>query len=247
LASNNYDPAHPTANYSTFDPETDTSYEIGSKNTFFNNQLTLNLSAFITEDSNHQAGQVVITPGYGPGTNTYVVNIPKVEIKGVEAEVSYRPEQIRGFTLSGVAGYETARVTDGKVPGVESAIGPGNQAGAPGSVEDLTGTTLERVPEWNFTIRGDYVRQIGPGSLDLNIGYKWSDRYVFATLAGLPDYQPAFGLLDISASYAWSHYKLIVSAKNVTNQVYYSNTLPSVFFHGWGDPATVVGELQVKF
>ncbi len=244
---NNYDPANPKANYSTFNPETDTSYEIGSKNTFFNDQVTLNLSAFITEDSNHQAGQVVITPGFGPGTNTYVVNIPKVEIKGVEAELVYRPEQIRGFTLSGVGGYETARVTNGKVPGVESAIGPGNQAGAPGSVEDLTGTSLERVPEWNFTLRGDYVRQVGPGTVDINIGYKWSDKYIFGYLAGQPDYQPSFGLLDMSVSYAWSHYKFVVSAKNLTNQVYYSNTLASVFFHGWGDPRTVVGELQVKF
>jgi iron complex outermembrane receptor protein len=245
--STNYDPANPTANYSTFDPETDTSYEIGSKNTFFSNQLTLNLSAFITEDHNHQAGQVVITPGYGPGTNTYIVNIPNVEIKGVEAEVAYRPEQVRGLTLSGVAGYETARVTNGKVPGVESAIGPGNQAGAPGTVEDLTGTTLERVPEWSFTVRGDYSHQFGAGTADFNVSYKWSDKYVYGYLAGLPDYQPAFGLLDMSASYSWSHYKLMISAKNVTNQVYYSNTLASVFFHGWGDPRTVVGELQVKF
>jgi iron complex outermembrane receptor protein len=244
---NNYDPNNPKANYSTFDPETDTQYEIGSKNTFFHNQLTLNLSGFITEDSNHQAGQVVITPGYGPGTNTYVVNIPKVEIKGVEAEMIYRPEQIHGFTFSAVGGYETARVTNGKVPGVESAIGPGNQAGAPGSVEDLTGTSLERVPEWNFNLRGDYVHDFGAGVLDLNVEYKWTDKYIFATLANEPDYQPSFGLLDLSASYSWSRYKLVFSAKNLTNQVYYSNTLPSVFFHGWGDPRTVIGELQVKF
>ena len=245
--STNYDPANPKANYSTFDPETDTSYEIGSKNVFFQNQLTVNLSAYINEDHNHQAGQVVITPGYGPGTNTYVVNIPSVELKGVEAEVSYRPEQVRGLTLAAVAGYETAKITNGKIPGVESAIGPGNQAGAPGTVEDLTGQSLERVPEWNFTLRGDYSRQIGPGVADINIGYKWSDRYIFGTLAGLPDYQPAFGLLDMSASYSWSRYKLIISAKNLTNQVYYSNTLASVFFHGWGDPRTIVGEVQVKF
>ncbi len=245
--SHNYDPANPKANYSTFDPETDTSYEIGSKNTFFHNQLTVNLSGFINEDHNHQAGQVVITPGYGPGTNTYVVNIPNVEIKGVEGEFSYRPEQVRGLTLSSVVGWETAKITNGKVAGVESAIGPGNQAGAPGSVEDLTGQTLERVPEWNFTLRGDYVREVGPGTLDLNIGYKWSDKYVFGYLAGQPDYQPSFGLLDLSASYAWSRYKFIVSAKNLTNQVYYSNTLASVFFHGWGDPRTVVGEFQVHF
>ena len=243
----NYDPANPKANYSTFNPETDTSYEIGSKNTFFRDQLTVNIAGFINEDSNHQSGQVVVTPGYGPGTNTYIVNLPKVEIKGAELELTYRPEEVRGLTLSGVGGYQDARVTNGKVPGVEAPVNPNGTAGAPGTTYDLTGTTLERVPNWNFNLRGDYVRAVGPGTVDVNVGYTWSDKYVFAYLAGLPDYQPSFGLLDMSVSYAWSRYKLIFSAKNLTNQVYYSNTLPSVFFHGWGDPRTVLGELQVKF
>ena len=72
----------PGANYSTFNPETDTQYEVGSKNTFFENQLTVNLAAFINEDHDHQSTEVVVTPGYGPGTNTYIANLPKVEIKG---------------------------------------------------------------------------------------------------------------------------------------------------------------------
>ena len=243
----NYDPANPKANYSTFNPETDTSYEIGSKNTFFHNQLTVNLAGFINEDSNHQAGLVVVTPGYGPGTNTYVVNLPKVEIKGVELELGYRPEQAPGLTLSANGGYQNAKITNGKVPGVEAPVNANGTAGAPGSVYDLTGQTLERVPNWNFTLRGDYARPVGPGTLDLNLGYKWTDKYVFAFFAGLPDYQQSFGLLDASVSYAWSRYKVVISAKNLTNQVYFSNTLPSVFFHGWGDPRTVLGEIQVKF
>ena len=81
----------------------------------------------------------------------------------------------------------------------------------------------------------------------MNVGYRWSDKYVFAYFAGLPDYQPSFGLLDASVSYSWKNYKFVVSGKNLTNRVYFSNTLPSVFFHGWGDPRTVLGELQVKF
>ncbi len=237
----------PGANYSTFNPETDTSYEIGSKNTFFDRQLMLNLAAFITEVSDHQQTEVVVTPGYGPGTNTYIANLPKVEIKGVEAELNYRPDQIKGLSLSGVLGYQDAKVTNGVIPGVEAPVNPDGTAGAPGTTYDLTGTTLERVPKWNFTLRGDYVHPIGPGSLDLNIGYKWSDRYVFAYFAGLPDYQPSFGLLDASISYSWSRYTLSLSGKNLTNQVYYSNTLPSVFFHGWGDPRTILGEMRVKF
>ncbi len=244
---NNYDPNNPKANYATFNPETDTSYEIGSKNTFLNDQLTLNLAAFYNIDDGHQATEVVLTPGYGPGTNTYIVNLPRVEIKGVEAEIAIRPAQAPGLTLSGVAGYQNAKITNGKVPGVEAPIGPGGQAGAPGSIADFTGDSLERVPNWNFTLRGDYTHPLYQGTIDFNVGYRWSDRYVFAYFASLPDYQPAFGLLDASISYGWKNYKLIATAKNLTNQVYYSNTLPSVYFHGWGDPRTYQIELQAKF
>jgi iron complex outermembrane receptor protein len=237
----------PGANYSTFNPETDTSYEIGSKNTFFDRQLMLNLAGFITEDTDHQETEVVVTPGYGPGTNTYIANLPKVEIKGAEVELNYRPQQTPGLSLSGVAGYQTARVTNGVIPGVEAPVNADGTAGAPGSTYDLTGTSLERVPKWNFTLRGDYVHELGQGSVDLNVGYKWTDRYVFAYFAGLPDYQSACGLLDASISYTWKRYTVSLSGKNLTNQVYYSNTLPSVFFHGWGDPRTLLGELRVKF
>jgi iron complex outermembrane receptor protein len=237
----------PGANYSTFNPETDTQYEIGSKNTFFENQLTLNLAAFINEDHDHQSTQVVVTPGYGPGTNTYIDNLPKVEIKGVEIEAIYRPNEIAGLTLSGNGGYEDSKVKNGKIPGVEAAVNANGTAGAPGSTYDLTGTTLERSPKFNFTLRGDYVHDIGPGQIDLNIDYRWTDKYIFAYFAGVPDYQPSFGLLDASISYSWKQYKLVLSGKNLTNQVYYSNTLPSVFFHGWGDPRTILGELQVHF
>lgn len=237
----------PGANYSTFDPETDVSYEAGLKNTFFDGQVLLNVDGFYTEDYGHQAGQVVVTPGYGPGTNTYIVNIPKVEIKGAEFEMVLRPQAVHGLTLSGVGGWQDAKVTSGKVPGVESPVNADATAGAPGTIYDLTGTSLERVPHYNFTVRGDYVLPVGPGNLDFNVGYRWQDKYIFAYLAGLPDYQKSFGLLDASVSYSWSRYKLIVTGKNLTNQVYKSNTLPSVFFQGWGDPRTVQGELQVHF
>lgn len=237
----------PGANYSTFNPETDTQYEIGSKNTFFDNQLTVNLAAFINEDHDHQSTQVVVTPGYGPGTNTYIANLPKVEIKGAEIELVYRPHEIPGFTFSGNGGYQDSKVKNGKIPGVEAPVNANGTAGAPGSTYDLTGTTLERSPRYNFSLRGDYVHDIGPGTIDLNVSYTWTDKYIFAYFAGLPDFQRSFGLLDASVSYGWKNYKVLLTAKNLTNEVYFSNTLPSVFFHGWGDPRTVLGELQVKF
>lgn len=244
VGNSNYSPG---ANYSSFNPETDISYEIGAKNTFFDGQVVLNIDGFYNLDSNHQASQVVTTPGDGPGTNTYIVNIPKVEIKGAEFELTVRPEALHGLTVMATGGLQDAKITDGRIPGVQSPIGPGGVAGAPGTSSDLTGKPLERVGKYNFRIGGDYAVEVGPGKLDLNVGYKWTDQYLFTTLAGIGDYQPSFGLLDASASYSWKQYKLTVSAKNLANQIYRSNSLPVVFFQGWGDPRTVFAELQAKF
>ena len=83
--------------------------------------------------------------------------------------------------------------------------------------------------------------------MDLNVGYVWTAKYAFADLAGQPDFQPAYGLLDLSLSYRQDFYALIVSAKNLINTVYLTDAQPSLFVHGWGDPRTVVVELQVKF
>jgi iron complex outermembrane receptor protein len=243
----NYDPANPKANYSTYDPETDTTYEIGLKNAFLNKQLTVNVDGFISEDADHQLSQVVLTPGYGPGFNAYVVNLPKVEVKGAELEFDYRPAPLRGLTLTGAGAYQDARITDGLVPGVEVAANPDATAGAPGESFNLTGTPLERAPALTFALRGDYVRQIGPGALDFNVGYRWTDRYSLGELAGQGDYQPAFGLVDVSVSYARSFYKIIVAVKNLTDQAYLTSAIPSLFVHTWGDPRTAVVELRAKF
>ncbi len=243
----NYDPANPSANYSTFQAETNAWYEIGSKNDFFDDQLTVNAMAFLNEDSNRQVSELVLTPGYGAGTNSYVVNLPKVRIAGAELEVDYRPQPAPGLTLTALAGYQNARITNGVVAGVAAPVNINATAGAPGTTYDLTGTALERTPSTNFALRGDYWRRFGAGVVDLNVGYVWTAKYAFADLAGQPDFQPSFGLLDLSLSYRQDFYALIVSAKNLLNTVYLTDAQPSLFVHGWGDPRTVVVELQVKF
>ncbi|WP_293903226.1 TonB-dependent receptor [Phenylobacterium sp.] len=244
VGSTNFSPG---ANYATFNPETDVSYELGAKNTFLNGQVVLNVAGFWNIDKDHQAGQVVTTPGDGPGTNTYIVNIPRVRIRGAEFEFAYRPEQAPGLTLTASGGMQNAKITNGKLPGVVSPIGPGGQAGAPGTVSDITGKPLERVGKYNYRVGIDYVFDVGPGAVDVTAAYNWTDKYLFTTLAGLGDYQPSFGLLNASASYSWKQYKLTVAGKNLTDKVYRSNSLPVVFFQGWGDPRTVFVELQAKF
>jgi iron complex outermembrane receptor protein len=238
----------PFATFSLFGPETAVTYEIGSKNTLFGRQLTVNAAGFLIEDSDHQADEVVATPGQLPLlVQNYVVNIPKVETTGAELEVAWRPAWIAGLTLTGLGGYQNARITSGRIPGSEYPVNPDATAGAPGTTVDLAGTPLELSPRFNAMLRGDYALRVGPGVVDFDVGYRWTDRYALGQVAGQSDWQGAYGLVDVSVSYTRDFYRLSVAAKNLTDHVYFSNAIPALFVHGWGDPRTVVVSLAVGF
>lgn len=242
----------PDNNFLTFQPETNTTYEAGFKTRFLDRAVTFNAAAFINDINNFQQGQVVVTPGYGPGTNTYVTSFPKVQIKGLEfdlnLDIGKMAPALTGLSLSGTLGIQDADVKNGKINGQTAAIGPGAQAGAPGSTADFTGILLQRVPKTNFTVRGSYTRELSADAkLLLTAGYSWMDKFSLGTFGTLNDIQPAYGMLDASATLNYKGYFLRVAGKNLTNQDYRTQSLPTVFFQGWGAPATVMVSAGAKF
>ncbi|WP_298171121.1 TonB-dependent receptor [Novosphingobium sp.] len=242
----------PNNNFLSFLPETNTTYEGGIKTRFLNRAITFNASGFINDITNFQQSQVVVTPGYGPGTNTYVVSFPKVQIKGLEFELDFdfgkMTESMKGLSLSGTLGIQDANVKNGKVNGQTASIGPAAQAGAPGTTADFTGVLLQRVPANNFTVRGSYVRDLtDDAKLSLTAGYSWIDSFSLGTFGTLNDIQPSYGLLDASAALNYKGYFLRVAGKNLTNKAYRTQSLPTVFFQGWAAPATVTISVGAKF
>ncbi len=242
----------PGNNFLSFLPETNTTYEAGLKSRFLNRAITFNVAGFINDIKDFQQSQVVVTPGYGPGTNTYVVSFPKVQIKGLEFELGFdfgkMTETMKGLSLSGTLGIQDANVKNGKVNGQTASIGAGAQAGAPGTVADFTGVQLQRVPSNNFTVRGSYIRDLtDDAKLSLTAGYSWIDSFSLGTFGTLNDIQPSYGLLDASASLNYKGYFLRVAGKNLTNKAYRTQSLPTVFFQGWAAPATVTVSVGAKF
>jgi iron complex outermembrane receptor protein len=245
----NYAPGN---NFLTFLPESNVTYEAGAKNEFFNDSLTFNFDGFINNITDMQQTEVVETGAYGPGTNTYVVNFPKVQIKGLEfqadAKVGNWVDSLDGLTLSANLGLQSAKVKSGIINGEEASLGAGGTAGGPGSVADFTGSTLQRVPSNNFTIRGTYVHSVGSDSnLTLSAGYARIAHFSLATIGTAPDIQPGYGLLDASARFDWQNYYIQLSGKNLTDTTYRVESLPTVFFQSWGVPRTVEVEVGAKF
>jgi iron complex outermembrane receptor protein len=246
----NYAPGN---NFLAFQPETNTTYEVGLKNRLLDGSVVFNIDAFHNAISDFQQTSVIETPGYGPGTNTYVINIPKVIIKGIEmdvlADIGHFVPALQGFRLSGNVGIQSGQITNGKVNGAQFALGAGGTAGPSGSIADLTGTDLQRLPTDNFTIRGLYTHGIGDiGSITATIGYSWIAKYVLSDFTPTtPDFQPSYGLLDASVTYNWRNYYATLSGKNITNVAYRQFSLPTVFITSWAPPATVEFEVGAKF
>jgi iron complex outermembrane receptor protein len=261
----NYAPGN---NFLAFQPEFDVNYEIGIKNHFFNNSLIFNLDAYINDVTGLQQSEVVLTStynfnttpatltgSYGPGTNTYIINLPKTEFKGVEMDLTARlgkwfPE-LTGLAVSANASVQSAQVLNGVVNGAEVPQTTGifaGQAGANGTTVNLTGTPLQHVPKSNFTIRGTYVHSVAPDAkLTTTLGYSWVSTYALDIYGTTPDNQPSYGLLDASATLDYKNYFLKVSGKNLTDVAYRSFSLPSVAIQGWAPPRTFQVTVGAKF
>ncbi|MGB6230301.1 MAG: TonB-dependent receptor [Litorimonas sp.] len=92
----------------TFDSETVTAFEVGSKNQFFDGQLQLNVAAFFNkyEDLQEQGTQVVTIDGQ-PRNVTTIFNVGSQDTPGFEADMIAKP--FGGLTINAAVVYLKAR------------------------------------------------------------------------------------------------------------------------------------------
>ena len=243
----NFDAADPGAQFASFGPENDVSYEAGASLRALDGRLTGRLDGYVMRVWGLQSNQTVLTPGYGPAFDAYVLNLPRVDAKGAEANLAYRPLATPGLTLSALGGWEDARVADGLVPAAQVPVGPTNVAGPAGASADLTGMPLVRAPKYNAVVRADYEHPVGPGRWLLDASYAWTGRYALADLGAQGDLQNPTHVADFSVGYARSFYRLTVTARNLFNQLTYSAAEPVFFSRAFGQPRTVVVAIEANF
>jgi outer membrane receptor protein involved in Fe transport len=96
------------AGFPTFEPEDNKTYEIGTKNTFFDGKLTANLALYHTEVKGYQITQNVSVP---PNQVSLTRNGGNARINGAELELLIRP--VRNFTVTANYSYVNAKFTAG--------------------------------------------------------------------------------------------------------------------------------------
>lgn len=127
-------------------------YQVGEKSTLFNDRLTLNLTAFLTNWDDVQTRRVIVECSY-----FFLVNQGKVRSQGLEFESRARLTDQLLFGLS--ASYTDA-----------SADGPIPNLGA------LDGDRAPGVPRYQGSATLDYtVPAFAAGELDFHVGYQYRD------------------------------------------------------------------------
>ena len=166
----------------TFQPEEVTAYEVGSKNRFLGDTLTLNMAAFYNDYTNLQEQRQVPV---GATTASIVFNAASAESYGLEVESVWTPTS--AFTFGGTLSLLHAEYSDFKdapIPGgyANPITGPGTinpalvpvgfscrivpnsvTAGTPNGVMgcDLSGKKIPYSPQYSGTVYGSYEFDIG--------------------------------------------------------------------------------------
>ncbi|HSJ79477.1 MAG TPA: TonB-dependent receptor, partial [Erythrobacter sp.] len=159
----------------SFGAEDVVSYEIGSKNTFLDGALLLNLALFHNTIEGYQLTQPVevLRPPLAPQQVSAINNAGDVRITGLELEMIVRPSP--ELTLTANYAYANSRFRNGsdENQGVLNDVADDglvncstgdqlpNIAGCQPLFGDITGQSLPRAPEHTVFVDLDYRRDIG--------------------------------------------------------------------------------------
>ncbi len=197
--STSYSPLEVT--HTTFGPETSTSYEIGIKSDWLDRRLTVNITAYRQKYTNYPfraagAGVTYININSSSiaerSAFSFISAVP-VTIKGVEAEISFRPS--RNFSITTVTSYVDSRIKNARIACTDAL---NNSTGAVGKdgIPDVTRPTLAQLqgaygtehlaeclingqsatfqPKWSGTVQAEYSLPVADGAAVFLRGlYAW--------------------------------------------------------------------------
>lgn len=207
----------------TYKPEIVDSFEIGSKNSFADDTVTLNASAFFYsyKDMQFLDEDAVL---YGKGT----ANAPLAHIYGVEIEGSWQMTDHLRF-------QGTLAKLDGSFVGDGNALDPAvaNEAQIAAGYPDwlfwsnfyaasvareavrqnLNGNSVPKLPDWQATAGLTWSGKFGPGYLTANVQYQYRGKFFYRVFNN-PTYDitPSYNLVNLYFKYDLGESPFYVSA-----------------------------------
>lgn len=223
---------------SAYDPETVTSYEIGSKNYFFDNHLQLNVTGYRMDYADQQVVQFV---SGATSSGSATVNAGESRIWGVEMNAVLQSYEMGRLTLS--ANYTRARYLEFLA-----------SAGWDASINlDLSGNRLPLSPELSFSARYEKTFDLAGGTLTPSVAVKYQSEQFFAATNFENQKQDAYAYVDLGLDYSPASLEWTLQAfvKNLTDEVVFSEAGEFYTFnnytYAYQPPRTYGARLTVNF
>jgi len=203
-----------------YEPEKVTSFEIGSKNEFFDNRLRLNVAAFSYD---YEDLQVFRLTGDGPRAE----NAAQSSVKGIEVE--FQGVITESLRVDGSMGYLDAVYDEYTID-----IPP----------TDYSGNTLNHAPKNMFNLGVQYQHEFSEGGLTARVDYVHRGDTYFDRANTDVDLQEAYGLVNVNLRYETEDWFVAIYGKNLTGEEYVTGQLINPPFScncrtvGVGEPLT---------
>jgi iron complex outermembrane receptor protein len=211
----------------TFKPEYSNNYEIGSKNSFLDNKLRVNIAAFYTRVTDAQVPTLIL-----PDAITVTKNAGKLNSKGVELELNATP--VKGLAFDYNFGYTHARYTD---------LAVGNN----GEIVDLKGNRQVYTPNVTSMLAIQYGYDLGgPQKVKLVARGEW--RYLgneYFDLANQIE-QKAYSKFNARLGVDTKNFSLFLWESNIANKKYIDYAYDFGASH-LGNPRTYGVSLSTNF
>jgi iron complex outermembrane receptor protein len=233
----NLDSASVAAGGLVVQPEKDTNYEVGLKQTLLQGRLIVNADAYWTNLRGLQANY------YPPsGAKSYVTNVGNIRARGAELETSWNEGNLR---LRASAAFN-----DTVYSSYPSAPCPVGVSG----VCNLTGQPVYEAPKWVANATAEYNFDYGGRLHPYILGqYSYMSSY-FGTIDDSPYERIAgYGVVNARIGARNASYDVSFWVKNALDKTYFSSTSLGSINASWGilavpgDPRTVAVTLRADF
>ena len=216
-----------------YDPEKLLSFELGTKGSFFDRRLSLNMAVYHSIYKNFQAG--VFVPEF---VTTNIINAGKAKFTGFELEGQIRPQENLTFNFG--YGYVHARYTDFVLP----------------TGTDVTKTyKVPLAPKHNLLLGAEHRLDLGGVQLISSVNYSWRASQWGTITPDLLSKRKAYGLTDARITLAGlkvagdAELEFSVWGKNLADVKYWTSgiNLSVLAVRQWGDPRSFGADVKLKF
>ncbi len=226
-------------------PERNTTYEAGLKTRLFDRRLILNADAFYTRVRDFQATIVDTGPTQTAALRGYLANIPRVTVKGVEADAT-------ALVLPGLTARANLAYADGRYARYPAGPCPLELQTAATTACTLTGQRLASLPRFALTAGLDYARAVGDGAVFVHVDSASRSGDNGDPALSRYTYIRGYNLTNASAGYRFgSGLELAVFARNLLDADYIQNVTVQAGNSGLilgnpSDPRTVGATLRFR-